>query len=93
MSRIFTTLQEVDDKLILWGYIAGFALNAVLAAQMGYYWSSPTTAGHGKEVDGKAGKQGVLQKGAAGSATEGYSNKDGGPGSPRPTSSSGRRKA
>ena len=34
LSRIFTTLQEVDDSLILYGYIAGFLLNAVLAGQM-----------------------------------------------------------
>lgn len=40
LSRIFTTLQEVDDKLILYGFIAAFALNAVLAAQMVYYWNS-----------------------------------------------------
>ncbi|KLU88010.1 mannose-P-dolichol utilization defect 1 protein [Magnaporthiopsis poae ATCC 64411] len=44
LSRIFTTLQEVDDKLILYGFVAGFALNAVLAAQMLYYWNQPTTA-------------------------------------------------
>ena len=41
LARIFTTLQEVDDKLILWGFIAAFALNAVLAAQMVYYWNAP----------------------------------------------------
>jgi mannose-P-dolichol utilization defect 1 len=41
LSRIFTTLQEVDDKLILYGFIAGFALNAILAAQMVYYWNAP----------------------------------------------------
>ncbi|KAI9660420.1 MAG: hypothetical protein M1821_009770 [Bathelium mastoideum] len=41
LSRIFTTLQEVDDKLILYGFIAGFTLNAVIAAQMLYYWNSP----------------------------------------------------
>lgn len=40
LSRIFTTLQEVDDKLILYGFIAGFALNAILALQMVYYWNS-----------------------------------------------------
>ena len=34
MTRIFTTLKEVDDNVILYGYIAGFILNAVLAAQM-----------------------------------------------------------
>ncbi len=40
LSRIFTTLQEVDDKLILYSFVAGFALNAVLAAQMVYYWNA-----------------------------------------------------
>ncbi|RAH57103.1 mannose-P-dolichol utilization defect 1 protein [Aspergillus piperis CBS 112811] len=41
LSRIFTTLQEVDDKLILYGFIAGFTLNLILAGQMLYYWNSP----------------------------------------------------
>ncbi|ERS99293.1 mannose-P-dolichol utilization defect 1 [Sporothrix schenckii 1099-18] len=45
LSRIFTTLQEVDDKLILYSFVAGFALNAVLAAQMVYYWNAPSKAG------------------------------------------------
>ena len=93
LSRIFTTLQEVDDKLILYGFIAGFTLNAVLAAQMVYYWNSPTTAGHGQEVPGK--KQGVLQKGGAGMATEeNVKNLSTPKASPtaRPTSSSGRRR-
>jgi mannose-P-dolichol utilization defect protein 1 len=49
LSRIFTTLQEVDDKLILYGFIAGFALNAVLAAQMVYYWNAPAA----KQIKGK----------------------------------------
>ena len=40
LSRIFTTLQEVPDPLILYGFVAGFLLNAVLAAQMAYYWNS-----------------------------------------------------
>ncbi|EPS30628.1 hypothetical protein POX_b02366 [Penicillium oxalicum] len=41
LSRIFTTLQEVEDKLILYGFVAGFSLNLILAAQMVYYWNSP----------------------------------------------------
>ena len=49
-ARVFTTLQEVDDKLILYGLLAGFALNAVLAAQMVYYWKSPATASHAAEI-------------------------------------------
>ena len=42
LSRIFTTLQEVDDKLILYGFISGFVLNAIMATQMVYYWNAPT---------------------------------------------------
>ncbi|KAL8730875.1 MAG: hypothetical protein Q9166_003802 [cf. Caloplaca sp. 2 TL-2023] len=53
LSRIFTTLQEVDDKMILYGFIAGFALNAVLASQMVYYWQSPATAKHAEELGEK----------------------------------------
>ena len=41
LARVFTTLQEVPDKLILYGFIAAFALNATIAAQMLYYWDSP----------------------------------------------------
>ncbi|KAI0184195.1 hypothetical protein EV127DRAFT_444782 [Xylaria flabelliformis] len=48
LSRIFTTLQEVDDKLILYGFIAGFTLNLVLAAQMVYYWNAPSAKAKGK---------------------------------------------
>ncbi|KAK3398117.1 mannose-P-dolichol utilization defect 1 protein [Sordaria brevicollis] len=49
LSRIFTTLQEVDDKLILYGFIAGFALNLVLALQMVYYWNAPSAKARGKQ--------------------------------------------
>ncbi|KAI2604605.1 mannose-P-dolichol utilization defect 1 protein [Hypoxylon sp. NC1633] len=48
LSRIFTTLQEVDDKLILYGFVAGFALNLVLASQMVYYWNAPSAKARGK---------------------------------------------
>ena len=57
LSRIFTTLQEVDDKLILYGFVAGFVLNAILAAQMVYYWNSPPSKkaapGHKLQESGK----------------------------------------
>ncbi|EGD89251.1 hypothetical protein H112_02864 [Trichophyton rubrum D6] len=42
LSRIFTTLQEVDDKLILYGFVAGFTLNVILAGQVIYYWNAPS---------------------------------------------------
>lgn len=34
LTRIYTTLQEVDDRLILYGFVGGFVLNVILAAQM-----------------------------------------------------------
>jgi mannose-P-dolichol utilization defect protein 1 len=51
LSRIFTTLQEVDDKLILYGFIAGFTLNAILAAQMVFYWNAPSKKALGKRKE------------------------------------------
>lgn len=50
LSRIFTTLQEVDDKLILYGFISGFALNAILALQMVMYWNAPSPKTKGKRT-------------------------------------------
>ncbi|KYK57556.1 polyketide synthase [Drechmeria coniospora] len=63
LSRIFTTLQEVDDKLILYGFISGFVLNAVLAMQMVYYWNIPSTQAPGKV------RESAVQEKAKGSAT------------------------
>jgi len=41
----------VDDKLILYGFVAGFALNAVLATQMIYYWNAPSKKALGKQKE------------------------------------------
>ncbi|KAI0014665.1 hypothetical protein F4780DRAFT_779830 [Xylariomycetidae sp. FL0641] len=51
LTRIFTTLQEVDDKLILYGFVAGFTLNCILAAQMVYYWNAPSAKAKGKRKE------------------------------------------
>lgn len=51
LARIFTTMREVGDKLILYGFVAGFLLNAVLAVQMVYYWNSPTKMEKGKQPE------------------------------------------
>ncbi|CAN8100875.1 unnamed protein product [Discula destructiva] len=50
-ARIFTTFQEVDDKLILYGFVAGFVLNCVLAAQMVYYWNASSAKAVGKRKE------------------------------------------
>ncbi|KAK0669331.1 putative mannose-P-dolichol utilization defect 1 protein [Cercophora samala] len=51
LTRIFTTLQEVDDKVILYSFVAGFALNLVLALQMVYYWNAPSAKAKGKRKE------------------------------------------
>ena len=56
LSRIFTTLQETGDRLILFSYLASFLLNAVLAAQMVYYWNSAQSANHAAELGQKPEK-------------------------------------
>ena len=33
-SRVFTTIQEVDDKTILASFLIGFTLNCILLLQM-----------------------------------------------------------
>ncbi|CAK7201230.1 hypothetical protein SEUCBS139899_003933 [Sporothrix eucalyptigena] len=71
LSRIFTTLQEVDDKLILYSFIAGFALNAVLAVQMVYYWNTAPAAS--KSSSAKKGKGKAVS--SPGSATSTPSKK------------------
>lgn len=58
LARVFTTLQEVDDKLILYSFVAGCALNLVLAVQMLYYWNKPSAKALGKRKQ-KASKKPV----------------------------------
>jgi len=43
-TRIFTTLQEVNDPVILTGFVVGAVANLVLALQMIYYWNAAPTA-------------------------------------------------
>jgi len=64
----------VDDKNILYSFIAGFALNAILALQMAYYWNAPTKGvkakGKGKE------KQTFLDSEGEGENYKGYEGDD-----------------
>ncbi|KAH6664567.1 hypothetical protein B0J14DRAFT_661164 [Halenospora varia] len=68
LSRIFTTLQEVDDKLILYGFVAGFILNAILALQMVYYWNAPA-AKKTKNIGAQKEKLPVVPVSASSTAT------------------------
>ncbi|KAL8786494.1 MAG: hypothetical protein Q9195_008199 [Heterodermia aff. obscurata] len=69
LARVFTTLQEVDDKLILYSFVAGCVLNVVLAGQMVYYWKSPATAGHAAEIGKKPEK--IAMGSSTGASTKG----------------------
>ncbi|KAI1047305.1 hypothetical protein LB505_008019 [Fusarium chuoi] len=70
LSRIFTTLQEVDDKLILYGFVSGFVLNAILALQMIFYWNAPSEKAKGKQpVAPVAAKPAVLTPSSSTTAT------------------------
>ncbi|KAJ1678991.1 hypothetical protein EV182_002947 [Spiromyces aspiralis] len=40
LARVFTTLTEVDDDLVLAGAVLASIVNVVLAAQMIYYWNA-----------------------------------------------------
>jgi mannose-P-dolichol utilization defect protein 1 len=38
LARIFTTIQEVDDALILFSFVCSTLLNGILAFQVIMYW-------------------------------------------------------
>ncbi|KAL8634505.1 MAG: hypothetical protein Q9228_007900 [Teloschistes exilis] len=78
LSRIFTTLQEVPDRLILYGFMGAFLLNGVLAAQMVYYWSSPATKDHGEEM-GEKGSRAVAAVENGGASATGVQGRGKGP--------------
>ncbi|KAK9375043.1 uncharacterized protein V1513DRAFT_443548 [Lipomyces chichibuensis] len=44
VARVFTTLQEVDDKIVLAGAVLAALLNGVLVVQMVMYWGGATPA-------------------------------------------------
>jgi len=40
MARIFTTIQEVNDTLVLVGFIVGATLSGIILAQILFYWNN-----------------------------------------------------
>jgi len=44
LARVFTTLSEVDDSLVLTGMLASASMNAVLLAQVLLYWNNSAAA-------------------------------------------------
>lgn len=53
IARIFTTMTETDDKLLLWGFGLAGVFNAVIAAQVVYYWNGDKALAEQKKRDGE----------------------------------------
>lgn len=51
MARIFTSIQETGDPIIILTYSVATFANGVLMVQVLYYWNAPT-----KTKKGKGGK-------------------------------------
>ena len=47
-ARVFTTLKEVDDKVILTGFLLGLVLNAIITLQIFWYWNNSGSDGGDK---------------------------------------------
>lgn len=81
LARIFTTLKEVDDVLILGGFVAGFALNLVLAGQMVWYWNAKETDAQGRsgaqKVEVAAGEGARRAEKSSGSVRKGTTRRRG----------------
>jgi mannose-P-dolichol utilization defect protein 1 len=40
LARVFTTMQETGDEILLFTYLCTSALNGVIAGQVLWYWNS-----------------------------------------------------
>ena len=56
-ARIFTSIQETGDSMMILTYVVSTFVNCIIAAQVIYYWNS-----------GKSGKGGASKKKAAAKA-------------------------
>lgn len=45
LARVFTSIQETGDNLLVVTYIVSTCLNGLIASQILYYWKSPAHAG------------------------------------------------
>ncbi|KAG0069622.1 hypothetical protein BGZ93_008948 [Podila epicladia] len=59
LARVYTTMTEVDDIIILSGFLLSTLFNCILALQMGLYWNSGATTP--APVSSKKGKSGSTE--------------------------------
>ncbi|KAG0231090.1 hypothetical protein BGW42_000507 [Actinomortierella wolfii] len=55
LARVYTTLTEVDDMIILSGFMLSTLFNCILALQMALYWNATPAAGKAKAGKVKVG--------------------------------------
>ena len=56
LARIFTSIQETGDTMLVVTFIASATANAVIACQMLYYWNSSSSEA-GKKKKSKSKKE------------------------------------
>jgi len=77
-SRVFTTLQEVSDPLVLYGYTASLVLNLVLALQVLWYWRSSGSLSASRSKNSGRSSSGKGNQGSYSPAGGHSRNKQGG---------------
>ncbi|CAG7643154.1 unnamed protein product [Allacma fusca] len=58
VARIFTSIQETGDRIVITTYVVSSCVNALIAFQMLWYWKSTIKDGHKKKTPAKAGGKG-----------------------------------
>ena len=53
IARVFTTMTETSDKLLLYGFGLATLFNAAIAAQVVYYWNGDKALAEQKKRDGE----------------------------------------
>ncbi|KAJ1028562.1 hypothetical protein NDA16_001728 [Ustilago loliicola] len=53
IARVFTTMTETSDKLLLYGFGLATVFNAAIAAQVIYYWNGDKALAEQKKGDGE----------------------------------------
>lgn len=53
IARVFTTMTETSDKLLLYGFGLATLFNAAIAAQVMYYWNGDKALAEQKKRDGE----------------------------------------
>jgi hypothetical protein len=62
LARIFTSIQETGDQVVIYTYLAATSVNALIAFQILWYWNSPANK-KTKVVGKSAGSQAAKNAG------------------------------